>query len=93
MRIDCRMTTQTPPMSSTIPARFTAMHGAIQFPNAKLANANRMILPLLLLSCLTFGSECASERPRHIQTHNANLELLKIGMTTKTVSAFRPADT
>jgi len=82
------MTTQTPPMSSTIPARFTAMHGAIQFPNAKLANANRMILPLLLLSCLTFGSECASERPRHIQTHNANLELLKIGMTTKTVSAL-----
>jgi outer membrane protein assembly factor BamE (lipoprotein component of BamABCDE complex) len=60
----------------------------IQFPNAKLANMNRMILPLLLLSCLTFGAGSASERPRQIQTHNANLELLKIGMTTKTVSAL-----
>jgi outer membrane protein assembly factor BamE (lipoprotein component of BamABCDE complex) len=56
--------------------------------NAKLANMNRMILPLLLLSCLTFGGGCASERPRDIQTYNANLNRLKIGMTTKKVSAL-----
>src|SRR5215813_4324835 len=49
---------------------------------------NRMILPLLLLSCLTFGGGCASERPRDIQTHNANLNRLRIGMTTKKVSAL-----
>ena len=49
---------------------------------------NIMILPLLLLSGLTFSSGCASERPRDIQTHNANLNRLKIGMTTKTVSAL-----
>jgi hypothetical protein len=55
---------------------------------AKLANMNRMILPLLLLSCLTFGGGCASERPRDIQTYNANLNQLKIGMTTKKVSAL-----
>jgi outer membrane protein assembly factor BamE (lipoprotein component of BamABCDE complex) len=47
-----------------------------------------MILPLLLLSCLTFGGGCASERPRDIQTYNANLNRLKIGMTTKNVSAL-----
>jgi outer membrane protein assembly factor BamE (lipoprotein component of BamABCDE complex) len=47
-----------------------------------------MILPLLLLSCLTFGGGCASERPRDIQTHNANLNQLRIGMTTKKVSAL-----
>jgi SmpA/OmlA family protein len=56
--------------------------------DAKLANMNRMILPLLLLSCLTFGGGCASERPRDIQTYNANLNQLKIGMTTKKVSAL-----
>jgi outer membrane protein assembly factor BamE (lipoprotein component of BamABCDE complex) len=56
--------------------------------NAKLANMNRMILPLLLLSCLTFGGGCASERPRDIQTYNANFNRLKIGMTTKKVSAL-----
>ena len=56
--------------------------------DAKLANMNRMILPLLLLSCLTFGGGCASERPRDIQTYNANLNRLKIGMTTKKVSAL-----
>ncbi len=55
---------------------------------AKLANMNRMILPLLLLSCLTFGGGCASERPRDIQTYDANLNQLKIGMTTKKVSAL-----
>jgi outer membrane protein assembly factor BamE (lipoprotein component of BamABCDE complex) len=55
---------------------------------AKLANMNRMILPLLLLSCLTFGGGCASERPRDIQTYNANLNRLKIGMTTKQVFAL-----
>jgi outer membrane protein assembly factor BamE (lipoprotein component of BamABCDE complex) len=49
---------------------------------------NRMILPLLLLSCLNFGGGCASERPRDIQTYNANLNRLKIGMTTKKVSAL-----
>ncbi|MFZ0916288.1 MAG: outer membrane protein assembly factor BamE [Candidatus Udaeobacter sp.] len=49
---------------------------------------NRMILPLLLLSCLTFYGGCASERPRDIQTYNANLNQLKIGMTTKKVSAL-----
>jgi hypothetical protein len=56
--------------------------------DAKLANMNRMILPLLLLSCLTFGGGCASERPRDIQTYNANLNQVKIGMTTKKVSAL-----
>ena len=49
---------------------------------------NRMILPLLLLSCLTFGGGCASERPSNVQTYNANLNRLKIGMTTKKVSAL-----
>jgi outer membrane protein assembly factor BamE (lipoprotein component of BamABCDE complex) len=49
---------------------------------------NRMILPLLVLSCLTFGGGCALERPRDIQTYNANLNRLKIGMTTKKVSAL-----
>ena len=47
-----------------------------------------MILPLILLSCLTFDGGCASERPRDIQTYNANLNRLKIGMTTKKVSAL-----
>jgi hypothetical protein len=56
--------------------------------HAKLANVNRMILPLLLLSCLTFGGGCASERPRDIQTYNENFNRLKIGMTTKAVSAL-----
>jgi hypothetical protein len=56
--------------------------------NAKLANMNRMILPLLLLSCLTFGGGCASERPHDIQTYNANFNQLEIGMTTKKVSAL-----
>jgi outer membrane protein assembly factor BamE (lipoprotein component of BamABCDE complex) len=54
----------------------------------KRANMNRMILPLLLLSCLTFGGGCASERPRDIQTHNENLNRIRIGMTTKKVSAL-----
>jgi uncharacterized circularly permuted ATP-grasp superfamily protein len=49
---------------------------------------NRMILPLLLLSCLTFGGGCASERPVDIQPLNAKLTRLKIGMTTKNVSAL-----
>jgi len=49
---------------------------------------NRIILLLLLLSCLTFGGGCASERPSNIQTYNANLNRLKIGMTTKKVSAL-----
>ena len=56
--------------------------------HAKLAHMNRMILPLLLLSCLTFGGGCASERPRDIQTYNENLNRLRIGMTTKKVSAL-----
>ena len=47
-----------------------------------------MILPLLLLSCLTLGGGCASERPRDIQTYNENLDRLTIGMTTKKVSAL-----
>jgi outer membrane protein assembly factor BamE (lipoprotein component of BamABCDE complex) len=47
-----------------------------------------MILPFLLLSCLTFGGGCASERQRDNQTYNANLNQLKIGMTTKKVSAL-----
>jgi outer membrane protein assembly factor BamE (lipoprotein component of BamABCDE complex) len=60
----------------------------IQFPNAKLANMNRMILPLVLLSGLTLGSGCTSEHPRDIQTYNANFNRLRIGMTTKAVSAL-----
>ena len=48
----------------------------------------RLILPLVLLSGLTFGSGCASERPRDIQTYNANFNRLRIGMTTKAVSAL-----
>jgi hypothetical protein len=56
--------------------------------NAKLANMNRMLLPLLLLSCVTLGGGCASGRPRDIQTYNENLNRLKIGMTTKKVSAL-----
>ena len=47
-----------------------------------------MILPLLLLSCLTFCGGCASERPRDIQTYDANLNRIRIGMTTKKVSAL-----
>ena len=46
-----------------------------------------MILHLLLLSCLTLGGGCASERPVDLQALNAKLNLLKLGMTTKTVSA------
>jgi len=49
---------------------------------------NRILLPLLLLSGLTFGSGCASERPLDIQTYNENLNRLKIGMTTEKVSAL-----
>jgi hypothetical protein len=41
-----------------------------------------MILPLVVLSGLTFASGCASERPRDIQTYNENFNRLKIGMTT-----------
>src|SRR5262245_9598484 len=57
-------------------------------PNAKLADMNRMILALLLLSCLTFGGGCASERPVDIQPLYAKLTRLKIGMTSKDVSAL-----
>jgi hypothetical protein len=60
----------------------------IQFPNAKLANMNRMILPLVVLSGLTLGSGCTSERPPAIQTYNANFNRLRIGMTTKAVAAL-----
>jgi hypothetical protein len=49
---------------------------------------NRIILPLLLASCLTFGDGCASKRPPDIETHNENLGRLSIGMTTKKVSAL-----
>ena len=56
--------------------------------DAKLANMNRMILPLLLLSCLTFCGGCASERPVDVQALYAKLNRLKIGMTTKNVSAL-----
>jgi outer membrane protein assembly factor BamE (lipoprotein component of BamABCDE complex) len=56
--------------------------------DAEFANMNRMIFLLLLPSCLTFGGGCASERPRDIQTHNANFNRLRIGMTTKNVSAL-----
>src|SRR5215831_8232594 len=49
---------------------------------------NRIILLLLLLSCLTFGGGCASERPSNVQTYNANLNRIRIGMTTKKVSAL-----
>jgi len=66
--------------------RRTALRDSI--PNAKLADMNRMILPLLLLSCLNVGGGCAPERPVDIQPPNAKLTLLKIGMTTKTVSAL-----
>jgi hypothetical protein len=45
-----------------------------------------MIIPLLFAACFIFGG-CASETPRDIQTYNANLNRLKIGMTTKKVSA------
>jgi hypothetical protein len=34
--------------------------------DAKLASMNRMILPLLLLSCLTFDGGCASERSHSV---------------------------
>ena len=47
-----------------------------------------MILPLLLLSCLTFCGGCASERPVDVQALYAKLNRLKIGMTTKKVSAL-----
>jgi outer membrane protein assembly factor BamE (lipoprotein component of BamABCDE complex) len=47
----------------------------------------KMIIPLLFAACFIF-SGCASERPRDIQTYNANLNRLKIGMTTKQVSAL-----
>src|SRR5262249_28466035 len=57
-------------------------------PNAKLADMNRMILALLLLSCLTFCGGCASEHPVDIQPLYAKLTRLKIGMTTKNVSAL-----
>ena len=60
----------------------------IQFPNAKLATMNRIIVPLVLLAGLTLGSGCTSEHPRHIQTYNANFNRLRIGMTTKAVSAL-----
>jgi hypothetical protein len=56
--------------------------------HAKLANMNRMVLSSLLVACLTFGGGCASERPRDIQTYNTNFNRLKIGMTTKAVSAL-----
>ena len=46
-----------------------------------------MIIPLLFAACFVFGG-CASERPRDIQTYNANFNRLKIGMTTKAVSAL-----
>jgi hypothetical protein len=48
---------------------------------------NKKIVPLLFASCLMFAG-CASESPRDIQTYNANLNRLKIGMTTKRVSAL-----
>jgi hypothetical protein len=57
-------------------------------PNAKLADMNRMILALLLLLCLAFCGGCASERPVDIQPLYAKLTRLKIGMTTKNVSAL-----
>ena len=48
---------------------------------------NKKIVPLLFASCLIFAG-CASESPRDIQTYKANLNRLKIGMTTKRVSAL-----
>ena len=59
----------------------------IQFP-MQTRDMNRMILRLLLLSYLTFCGGCASERPVDIQPLNAKLTRLKIGMTTKNVSAL-----
>src|SRR5262249_58590000 len=49
---------------------------------------NRMILLLLLLSCLTFCGGCASQHPRDAQSHNANFNRIRIGMTTKAVYAL-----
>jgi hypothetical protein len=72
------MTTQTPPMSSTIPARYGNAR-AIQFPNARLTNVKQNDFAITSSVMLGLRSGCASERPRHIQTHNANLELLKMG--------------
>jgi hypothetical protein len=54
----------------------------------ELAEMKRLILPVILLSCLIFGGGCASQHPRDVQSHNANLNRLKIGMTTKAVYAL-----
>ena len=54
----------------------------------ELAEMKRLILPVILLSCLIFGGGCASQHPRGVQSHNANLNRLKIGMATKAVYAL-----
>ncbi len=54
----------------------------------ELAQMKRLILPVILLSCLIFGGGCASQHPRDVQSHNATLNRLKIGMTTKAVYAL-----
>jgi len=51
----------------------------------ELAEMKRLILPVILLSCLIFGGGCASQHPRDVQSHNAYLNRLKIGMATKAV--------
>jgi hypothetical protein len=66
---------------------YGARRSVIQFP-MQTRDMNRMILPLLLLSYLTFCGGCASERPVDIQPLSAKLTRLKIGMTTKNVSAL-----
>jgi hypothetical protein len=48
---------------------------------------SKKIVPLFFASCLMFAG-CASESPRDIQTYTENLNRLKIGMTTKAVSAL-----
>jgi len=47
----------------------------------------KMIIPLFFAACFIFTG-CASKTPRDAQTHKTNLGRVRLGMTTKKVSAL-----
>jgi outer membrane protein assembly factor BamE (lipoprotein component of BamABCDE complex) len=53
----------------------------------RMLRMKKMIIPLLFAACFIFTG-CASKTPRDAQTHKTNLGRVRLGMTTKKVSAL-----